>query len=155
MFMLCLVYDLCNRVFKPRCCSLLLLYSTLFQSGIKDQKLVPLLSTSCRGVIHPGGWTCYHTCILTFKKPGLHRCLGFNSESELHIAMQQGWLSAFLLTCTTLGCTHDRSPQWTVTLGKDNTRLYAFPFSCRLRHAGSQYRYSQFCLCYRARCSLC
>ena len=91
-----------------------------------------------RGVIHPGGWTSYHTWILTFKRPGLHGCVGFNSGSELHIAMEQGWLSALLLTRTTLGCTLDWSPQWTVTLGKDNTRLCDFPFGRLLRHAGSQ-----------------
>src|SRR6476469_3165580 len=47
---------------------------------------------------------------MTFKWPGLHGCIGFNSGSKLHISMQQGWLSALLLTRTTLGCTLDRSP---------------------------------------------
>src|SRR6476619_3221842 len=76
---------------------------------MKDQKSVPVPSTSRRGIIHPGGLSCYHTCILTFKRPGLHGCVGFNSGSEPHIFMQQGWLSALLLTCTTSGCTLDRT----------------------------------------------
>jgi len=67
------------------------------------------LLLSYRGVFHPHEWTCYHIWILTFKRPDLHGCRQFSRGSELHIAIQPGYLGALLLTRTTLVCTPDRT----------------------------------------------
>src|SRR6476469_617751 len=66
---------------------------------------------------HSSRWMIMLSHLYPDLQESFHGCIGFNTGSELHISMQQGWLSSLLLTHTTLGYTLDRSPQLKVTLG--------------------------------------